>query len=336
MKEKMKEFRSHVLVMSLCVLIVTLISVALLSAQSARAQGYPTKPIELIHPYGPGTAMDIVSRLIADIAPKYLGQPMIVNTKPGASASIGAADLIASNPDGYKLLSMVHHYFASTIHTQKLPFNPNDLVPLANFVELMQAMAARADSPFKTLSDLLEYARKNPGRLTWSHGGRGITSHVIAMGIFNKEGVNTVDVPYKGGTVESLTALLGGHVDMASITSPFDDHVKAGKIRLLMVYADQRSPSFPNVPTIVELGYPGMFLPAYTGIYIHKNTPEPIKKILMDALKKVYDDPAFKKGIANLGVEPKWGGPDFINEQIKRSEAIAVPALKKLGMYLDK
>lgn len=335
MRTKQQKICSDKLVMPVCVLIFTLILVSPLSAKSAQAQGYPTSPIEVVHGFNPGTANDIMARLIAELAPKYLGQPMIVINKPGASSIVAAADVIASKPDGYKLFTGVHHMFASTIHTMKIPFDAGDLVPLANYSALDQGMGVRGDSPFKTFSDLLEYARKNPGQLKWSHSGRGITPQLTALLIFKKEGIESIDVPYKS-VVEAMTALLGGHVDMASVTGPYSEHVKAGKMRLLMVYADRRSTMFPNVPTAAELGYPNVFLPAYTGIYCHKKTPEHIKKILIDALKKIYDDPAFQKGVETADVQLRWGGPDFINEQIKRSEAIVVPALKELGMYIGK
>ena len=122
------------------------VALVLIFAPSAQAQGYPTKPIEIVCAWGPGIAIDMVSRLIADIGPKYLGQPMFVTDKAGATGSLATADVIASRPDGYKLFSNNHAYFATTIHTQKMPFDPRDLVPLANFVETRQGMAVQADS----------------------------------------------------------------------------------------------------------------------------------------------------------------------------------------------
>jgi tripartite-type tricarboxylate transporter receptor subunit TctC len=316
---------------------VTPMLVGMLSAKSARAQGYPTKPIEIVVPWGAGTGADIMGRVIADIGSKYLSQPMVVINKPGAAASIGAADVIASKPDGYKILVSVQHYFACSIHTQKIPFDPHDLVPLAGFLEMRQGMIVRADSPFKTFGDLLNYARKNPGQLKWANPGRGVSSYMATMLIFRKEGVNTIEVPYKGGSLEALTALMGGHVDMACVAGTIgSDQVKAGKLRLLMSFSDQRSPDFPNVPTAAELGYPDTVLPVYQGFFIHKNTPDHIKKILIDTCKKIYNDPAFKKGVASIDADPRWCGPEFINEQIKRSEAIGVPILKELGLYVEK
>lgn len=184
--------------MLLCAIIVALISVVMLSVQSVQAQGYPTKPIEIVVPWGPGVVMDIVSRLVADMGPKYLGQPIIVTNKPGGGGSIGMADVVASKPDGYKMYINNHAYFANTIYTQKLPCDPLDLVPVANLVQQRQAMAVKADSPFKTFNDLLQYGRKNPGKLKWAHLGRGMSPHQIPLLIFKKEGVSAIDAPYRG------------------------------------------------------------------------------------------------------------------------------------------
>ena len=337
MKDKKERLCSKVLMMSRCVLTVALISGGMFSTHSARAQGFPTKPIEIVVPWGPGVVMDLVCRLIADLGPKYLGQSIIVTNKPGAGASIGLADVVASKPDGYKLYVNNHAYFANTIYTQKLPFDPLDLVPVANFIQQRQAMAVKADSPFKTLNDLLQYARKNPGKLKWAHLGRGMSNHQIPMLIFKKEGVITIDVPYRGGSVEACMALMGGHVDMASVVyASVLSQFKAGDIRFLVFFSGERFKEAPNVPAITELGYPEANQPLFMGLYVHKNTPEHIKKILTDFCKKVYDDPGFKKGLEKIDAEPMWGGPDFVSEWIKKSTAFHVPILKELGLYMGK
>jgi tripartite-type tricarboxylate transporter receptor subunit TctC len=319
------------------VLMIAAVSLILFSPQAAQAQAYPTKPVEIVCAWGPGTNSDLVARLIADISPKYLGQPMFVTNKTGATGSTAAADLIASRPDGYKLLANNHPYFATTIHTQRTPFDPHDIAPLANFVSARQGLLARADAPFKTFSDLINHGRKNPGQLKWSVPGRGVTLHMTPMLIFKKEGVTTIDVPYKGGQVEAVTALLGGHVDMSSgFYAGSVEHIKAGKLKFLIYYTDQRYPDSPEVPCAAELGYRDAILPAYTGLYIHKNTPEHIKKVLLGACKKIYDDPAFQKGLEKMDADPKWGGPEFLTEAIKTSEAIGVPVLKEIGLYVGR
>src|SRR3989304_10236819 len=139
----------------LWILPVTFLLIPLLSVQPAATQTYPARPIEIICPYTPGSSMDILARLIADIGPKYFGQPIVVVNKPGAGGSVGAADVISSKPDGYKVLEPAQGFFATTTKTQKEPFDPDDLVPLANFMEFKYGFLVKEDSPLKTFDDLI-------------------------------------------------------------------------------------------------------------------------------------------------------------------------------------
>jgi tripartite-type tricarboxylate transporter receptor subunit TctC len=295
--------------------IVTVVLVATFLAwgvagQSYGKEAYPTRPIEIVVPYTPGSTMDLLARLIANTAPKYLGQPVLAVNKPGAGGSMAAADVIGSKPDGHKLMVTTNFFFSMTTKTQKVPFNPSDLVPVANFLEYRNGFIVKGDSPWKTFNDVVDYARKNPGKLRWSHTGRGISQHMYGLLVFRKANLETVDIPYKGSP-EMLAALLGGHIDGS-----------------FMVY---------GVPCAGELGFPDLAkLPTYVGLYIHKDTPVEIKKILLDAMTKTYQDPEFKKGFEALGEEPKFGGPDFMAEAIRNNESVAVPILKEFGLYVGK
>jgi tripartite-type tricarboxylate transporter receptor subunit TctC len=322
------------------VLILILVTVSVVSVffKPVLGKDFPTKPIELVCPYAPGSSMDIMSRLIADIAPKYLGQPVVVVNKPGAGGSIAAADIIGSKPDGYKLVMLTNAFFATTVKIQKIPFDPNDLTPIVNLYEYKLGLIVKGDSPWKTLNDLLDYAKKNPGKLRCAHGGRGITLHLNALLIFKKAGVDVIEIFYKGASPEQLVALLGGHVDASSMAySAVKDHVKAGKIKYLVFFSDRRYSDQPMVPCAAELGFPeAAKLATFVGLYAHKNTPEDIKKILINTSKKIYDDPEFKKGIEEFGDEPRFGGPEFIMEAIKKGEEVGVPIIKELGLYIGK
>lgn len=304
--------------------------------QIAEGKEFPTKPIEIICPYPAGASIDLMSRLVADIAPKFLGQRIVVINKPGGAGSVAAADVISSKADGYKLATMASFYFGATAKTQKIPFDPDDLVPLTNFMEFRFGMMVRGDSPWKTLDDLLDYARKNPGKLKWGHPGRGVSIYMSALLIFRKAGVETLEVPYQGSP-NVLASLLGGHIDASTgVYGTVKDHVKAGKIRYLTVYSDQRYSDLPDVPCVVELGYPEAAIPSFIGLYVHKDTPEDIKQTLMDAFKRTYEDPEFKKGIEKIGEEPKYGGPELMREAIRKSEEVGVPILKEFGLYVGK
>lgn len=314
-----------------------LLLLGVFSVATSHAAEYPTKPIEIVCPYTPGSSMDIMSRLVADVGTKYAGQPMVVVNKPGAGGSLTAAEVISAKPDGYKLATLANLFFASTIHTQKVPFDPSDLVPIGNFMEFKMGMMVRADSPIKSFSDLLEYVKKNPGQLKWGHTGRGTSIHLAAHYIFKKAGAKTIDVPYKG-TPESLAALLGGHIDASStIFGAVKEQVRAGKVRFLAVYSERRYSDMPNVPTVAELGFPDASkLATYIGLYAHKSTPDDIKSYLVALSKKIYDDPKFKKGMEQLGEEPQFGGPEFMRERIKKAEELGVPMLREIGLYVGK
>jgi len=319
-------------VMALSVLIAS--SVFVLPTWAAP---YPTKPVEILCPYNPGSTMDLLSRLIADVSRKYLRQPVVVNNKPGAGGTLAAADVISAKPDGYKLIPLASNYFAVTVKMQKIPFDPNDLVPVANFTEYKLGMLVKGDSPWKTFADLLDYGKKNPGKLRWSHPSKGSPLNMNPLLIFRKVGIQAIEVPYTGAA-EELAALLGGHLDAASMTyAGLTDHLKAGTIRYLIFFGDRRYSKLPNVPCALELGFPeAAKLQTFVGLYAHKNTPEEIKKILLDSFKKTYDDPEFQKGCEKYEYEPRFGGPEFLREEIRKCAEVGIPLLKELGLYVGK
>jgi tripartite-type tricarboxylate transporter receptor subunit TctC len=300
------------------------------------ASKYPTQYVEVVVPYSPGGPADVMSRIVADIAPKFLGQSMVITNKTGAGGSVAAADVIASRPDGYKLMTAANSFFATTVKTQKIPFNPNDLVPVANFIEDRIGLAVRGDSPWKTLGDLIEYGKKNPGAIRWAHTGKGNALHSIGLILFRKAGIETIDIPYKG-VPETASALLGGHID--ALSGPYgsvQEHVRSGKIKYLVVYSDRRYSDLPNVPCADELGFSqAANLAVLFGMYIHKDTPRDIQATLYDAFKKTSETQEFKKRIQSIGEEPRFGGPDFVRQAIKNAETVGVPLLKELGLYLN-
>jgi len=318
-------------------IILTTLFVGSFLTQPAVCKDYPTKPIEIIAPYTPGSPTDITARLVAEIAQKYLGQPLVVVNKPGAGGSLGAADVISSKPDGYKLYVGINNFFAITVRTQKIPFEPSHLTPLANFSELIAIMCVRGDSPWRTFNDFLVYGRNNPGKLRWAHTGRGLRNHMIGLLIFRKAGVETIDIPYKG-TPESSAALLGGHVDAVCITfSTIKDQLRAGKIRGLAAFSDHRFNALPDIPSLIDLGFPEVAkMSGLCGFYIHKDTPEETKKTLFDAFKKASEESEFKKRVEELGDESRFGDAEFLRESIRQTEEISSPILKELGLYIGK
>ncbi len=304
------------------------------SVQGAPEEKYPTKTIEILVPYPPGSAVDFMSRLIADVGVKHLGQPIVVINKPGANGSVAAADVLSSKPDGYKLLMASNFFVATTVKTQKVPFNADDLDAISCFFAYKQGLVVRSDSPWKTLSELVEYARKNPSKLKVGLTGRGTTQHLPVMLIFKDAEI--IEIPTKG-SAERIPALLGGHIDAGVMTfQPVKSHIRAGKLRLLVFFSDQRFSDLPDVPSALELGYPQVAkLNTFNGLYIHKGTPEEIKKLLVDAFKKIYEDPQFKKGLANFAEDPRFGGPEYFKKTIEDAKEVGIPLIKKLGLYIE-
>jgi tripartite-type tricarboxylate transporter receptor subunit TctC len=300
------------------------------------AKEYPTKPIEILCPYTAGSTVDLMIRLVAETAKQYLGQPLVVINKTGAGGSLAASEVISSKPDGYKLVELTNLYFATTTKTQKIPFDPNDLEPLANFIEIDHFFTVKGDSQWKTLDDLLNFAKKNPGKLRWGHVGRGIVQHLFGVILFRKAGVETIDVPYKG-TPEQISAILGGHID-ASVTTyvTVKDLLKAERLKALFAISDRRYSYTPDIPSIAELGFPEVAqLRALMGLYIHKNTPDNIKQILKDAFKKVQDDKGLSDKFIQIGLTPSFLTPDQMRETIRNAERLGVPILKELGLYIE-
>ena len=304
--------------------------------QPVSGEEYPTRPIELLCSYSPGSSVDIAARIVAEVAPKYLRQPMVVVSKLGAGGSIAAADVVSSKPDGYKLTQQSQAYFATTTKTQKLLFDPTLLTPIANIYQLKVGLLVKGDSPWKSLADLLDFAKKNPGKLRWTHTGRGVPPHLAGMSIFRKAGVITIDVPYKG-TPEAIAAILGGHADAYS--GPYGavkEQHRAGLVKYLVFYATKRYSEPSEVPCALELGFSDAAkLRVLFGVYAHKNTPEKVKKTLIDAFKKIYEDPQFKKEMEKLGDELIYGDPEFLMKAIEESEEAGVPILKELGLYKE-
>ena len=317
------------------VLILGVVLTGAVMAHPAQAADYPKQTIEVMCPFSAGGSFDLYSRLIADTLPKYLGQSMIVINKPGGGGTAVVADMINSKPDGYKIGILDAAYFSMAVKTQKVPFNPTDVVPLNCFLELKSGLTVKGDAPWKTLKDALEYAKKNKDTFRFGHAGRGLTCYMCTRIIFEKAGATMIDVPYKGAP-EGITALLGGHID--GVCFPHGAtaaQIKSGGMRYLVVYSDRRYSDLPDVPSALELGFPDAAkLIPLLGVWIHKDTPPAVKTTLTNAFKKAFEDPAFKAGIIKIGDEPAFGGPERMLDLIKVQEQVSVPILKSLGLYV--
>ncbi len=321
----------------LSVLTVATISLIGVLIQPVSAVDFPTRPLEIVSGYTAGSTIDLTARVMADLAKKYISQPVVVVDKAGAVGSLAALEVVNARPYGYKLLAATTLYFALTSKTQKLMFDPTILVPIAGFMEYTDGLVVKGDSPWKTLDELIAYGKKNPGKIRWSHIGRGTKPFLSAYLIFRKAGIETIDIPQKG-TPEAISAVLGGHAEVVSAPfGPSLEHIKAGRLRALVNFSDRRYSTLPQVPSSIELGFqePGKLI-AIGSLFTHKEAPEESKKILSDTFKKVFDDPEYKNRFDKIGEEFRAVGPDVIRAIIKNAEEVGVPLLKELGLYVEK
>lgn len=271
---------------------------ALLGFSSAATAGeaFPTHSITLIVPYPAGGATDVVTRPLAEGAKKALGQSVVVENRAGGGGAVGVGAIVGKKPDGYLLAVAVESLHRNS-YLNKLPFDTvNDLSPIIGFSGNLYGILVRADSPHKTLKDLLEYIKANPGKVSYMASGVGTSGHIAMEELAVKAGgLKLQHVPSKGDQ-ESSAALLGGHVDFISTSSGFIPLVEAGQLRLLAVYSSKRANKFPDVPTTKELGY-GVVQEAPIAVFGPKGMPADVVKSLHDAFRKAMDDPAFVRAM---------------------------------------
>jgi tripartite-type tricarboxylate transporter receptor subunit TctC len=270
-------------------------------SQGAWAQEYPGRPITLLLGNPPGAGTDVCARMIALGASKILGQEIIPVNKPGGGGALAAGVLANSKGDGYTLLAVSSPCFTCTPYLETVPYDASkDFVPIIQFGSFKTAIIVRTDSPFKSFKDLVDFARKNPGKVSYGIPGVGVTTHLAMEYVILEEKLDIPIVPFEGA-VPAVTALLGGHISACGIsTSGFKPHLKAGKIRVLVSTQDKRIEDLPDIPTITELGY---MKSIFTEVYLFvapKGTPPSAVKMLEEAFRKAMETPEFRAQATNF------------------------------------
>ncbi len=256
----------------------------------AQAQAFPSRPIKLICPWPAGGSTDIVMRAFAESAGKTLGGQMIVENKPGAGGTLGAVELVNAKPDGYTLSQLPLGIFRLP-HMQKVQFDPlKDLTYVACLTGYTFGIVVRADSPLKTMKDLVDYAKANPGKLSYGSTGAGTTPHLVVEQFARRAGVKLQHIPFKGNA-DGMQAVLGGHVMAHSDATGWGPHVDAGRCRLLATYGSKRTKRWADVPTLLELGYQTVSDSPF-GIGAPAGMDPALTKRLQEAFKKSLEDPA--------------------------------------------
>jgi tripartite-type tricarboxylate transporter receptor subunit TctC len=255
------------------------------------AQAFPVRPIKLICPWPAAGSSDLVMRSLAESASKVLGQQVIIENKPGASGMLGPNELLKAAPDGYTL-SQITIGVARLPHMQKMQFDPlSDFTYIACLTGYTFGIVVKADSPFKTIKDLVDYAKANPGKFNYGSTGVGTTPHLAIEEFAFKAGIQITHVPFKGSS-DGLQALLGGHIQAHSDATGWAPHVDSGAMRLLATYGSKRTKRWPKVPTLNELGYDTVSDSPF-GIGGPKDMDPKVVRKLHDGFKKTLSDPAF-------------------------------------------
>jgi len=288
----------------------TIIASWLSAGATAQAQGYPDRPIKLVVPFPAGGATDTTSRLVAQRMQQALGQTVIIENQGGAGGSIGARQVANAAPDGYTLLMGSIGTFGTQPLLYKLDYDPHKaFTPVATTVTDKIIMVVRSTLQVKTVQELVQLAKANPGKLNYGNA-IGIGPQLVAELFKIKAGVNIVHIPYRGGA-PMISDLLAGQIDMTingkSVLLP---HIQAGKLRALAVTGPQRWPDLPDVPTLVEAGYLDAPYDALFGVVAPKGTPAPIIDKLNAVINEGMRSPDMRASFAKLGIEPTITTPE--------------------------
>lgn len=309
-----------------------------LAAPGAMAQGqYPDKPIRLVHPYAGGGTGDFLTRELAAGLQAELGVTVITENKPGGGTLIGADTVAKSPPDGYNVLMVgpATHVIMPTIHP-KMPYNAEkDFHLIGMWAVVGNMISVHPSVPVNSLQELVEYSKKNPGKLNYSSAGVGTGPHLGGETFKEMTKADITHIPYKGGGPAAM-ALVGGEVQVSFVNIPPQvPFVKEGRIKALAVSTSTRSSQLPDVPTAAEAGLPGYLSESWYGLGVPVGTPAAVREKLLNAMMKVGSDPQRKARMAAAGVEIKLMGPQEIGQYIKSEEQRLKPVLKKLDLKVE-
>ena len=288
-------------------------------ATAASAQSWPAaKPITLVVPFPAGGTTDVLARALADKLGTALGQTVIVESKPGAGATLGADFVAKSKPDGYTLLmGAIHHTIAPAV-LKKVPYDlQKDFAPITTVALVPNVLVVNANNPAKNVADLVAQAKAKPNELNYGSNGNGTAQHLIGTQFENMNGIQITHIPYKGSG-PLTTDLIGGQVTMSFDTvTPVLPHIKSGKLKPLAVTTGKRSSALPDVPTLAESGLKGFDIGTWFGVLAPVATPKDITARLNAEAVKIIQSPDFRKRMEEIGAEPIGNTPEQMGKQIR-------------------
>jgi len=310
-------------------------ALALATAGAASAQAYPVKPVRIISPFPPGQATDIMARLVAENLAQPLGQPFLVENRSGAGGALGTEAAAKAAPDGYTLvMATIGALAISPALYSKLGYDPvRDFAPIANLGLTPQTLVVSSSSGLRTLKDFVEHAATTP--VAYASSGNGSASH-LAMEMFRSaSGVHLNHIPFKGSS-EAQTQVLGGEVQIMFDAIPgVAAQIRAGRLRALGIGSPERSPFFPDVPTIAEQGYPGFAAVGWIGIAAPARTPEPVLDRLNAEVRRVIAKPEIRERLAALSFLPVGDSREQFAAFIKAEVAKWARVVKESGAKVD-
>jgi tripartite-type tricarboxylate transporter receptor subunit TctC len=310
--------------------LMTLAATAIAGPAVAEAQDFPSKAVTLIVPFSPGGATDVVLRALARSTEKHLGQPIVIENRPGAAATVGPAQMARAKPDGYTIASIALTVF-------RLPFMRKATYdPVADFTYIIgvagytYGVVVRSDSPWKTFQEFLADARANPDKIDYGTSGHGSTTHITMEQVAKQAGAKFVHVPFKGAA-DGVNALLGGHIQAQADTTTWAPQVNSGDFRLLVTFGAQRTKHWPDVPTLREFGF-DMVANSSWGLAGPKGMDPKVVKTLHDAFKLGMEEPDFVAVMENLDQENVYLNSEDYRKDVLRQISEQKQIVEEFGL----
>ena len=316
--------------LGLAVIFALIIGLQAIPGVVSAQEKYPAKPINFLIGFPAGGTTDVCARPLVAAASKILGQPVVVVNKPGGASAVAVATLKMEKPDGYTIGIMGSGALLSQ-HMRKVPYDTaKDFTPVMQYAVYLYGLVVRPDSPWNTFKEFIGYAKANPGKIRYSTAGPGSPQHLVMERLALKEKIKWTHIPFEGGS-PAVSALLGGHVEACSQTTEWKKQVEAGRLRLLAVYGEKRMIDFPDVPTLVELGYE-IVAPSLICIAGPKGLPPQVVETLHGAFKKAMEDPDFIRVSRQLDQPTIYRGPQELTKHVVKMNEEVGALIGSLGL----
>ena len=313
-----------------------MVMVAATTIAVAQETNYPTRTVRLIVPFPPGGSVDVMARLVAAQLQEKLGQPIVIENRPGAVGTVGTSVVAKAAPDGHTLVMTIGAHTIIPALMANIPYDTaRDLAAVTLLASAPNMLVVLAESPIRSIRDLVQLAKEKPGKLSYSTAGNGSTTHIMTAMLSQAAGISMLHVPYQGGA-PSLQAVLGGQTDLnAAVSTTALPMVRAGRLRALAIVGDKRSALFPEVPTYAEAGYPGIRGDSWIGMFAPAGTPRPILLKLHNEIQKIMLLPDTRARLLAQAMEPVVAGPDEFDRIVRDELRDFANLAKAVGLKIE-